>query len=369
MGRQNARLWHDGKDHKDLWKLIDDEDTPSGKYWRMHWKIYKGNKLLWKKLPPDFLLLGAGLYETTQRVYESVTGKNFTNLGFLKSYTSIKYLNILKLCKAGKYLFAKTYDAILYTDNYYSWKKLNTESLDLSDNNWVVTIENYNERLLIYSAYKIAIYDCETGRINIIYESANRMLPTTLYQLDSVVACVGDTAIAATSIDGVYNRRGLLIFKSDKIVKTFEKETRINSVAKNGNGFWVIGKWPMTGMGGKITLLHSEDGMIWNNAADYNYAYENVFTLNDEIFLADDDGGIGRYSNGEIVRIENNVGANLKPNIGRYGFFMISAKNYIYANSLDGNLIRFKNFDDDTYEVLIEDYGAIAGIYAENWED
>ena len=57
MGRQSARLWHDGKDHKDFWKLIDDEEGYLGKSWRMHWQIYKGNKLLWEKLPPNFFLL------------------------------------------------------------------------------------------------------------------------------------------------------------------------------------------------------------------------------------------------------------------------------------------------------------------------
>lgn len=370
MGRQNARLWHDGKDHKDFWKLIDDEDTPSGKSWRMHWKIYKGNKLLWKKLPPDFLLLGAGLYETTKRAYESVTGKNFTNLGFLKNYSSIKYQDITKLCKIGKYLFARTYDAILYTDNYYSWKKLNTESLNISDKNWIVTIENYNEKLLIYSAYNISTYDCKTGQINIIYESSSKMLLYTFAQSDGVVACIGDTAIVKTSIDGDYRRPGLFIFKSEKLVKTFGKESRIDSVAKNRNGFWVLGSSQMIGLYGGYTLLHSEDGNAWSVAADCNYNFKNVFTHNDKVFLSDREGKvIGRYSNGEIVRMENNVGANLEVHITSSGLFVMSAKDYIYANSLDGNLIRFKNFDDDTYEVLIEDYGAIAGIYTENWEE
>lgn len=363
-------MWHDGKEHKDFWKLIDDEDSMSMKAWRMHWKIYKGNKLLWKKLPPDFILFGKIPYGTRQRVYESVTGKKFTYLGFLKYYTSIQYEDITKLCKVRKHLFARTYNEILYTDNCFSWKKLNTDSLNLSNDNYLVTIENYNERLLIYSAYKIAIYDCDTDETKDIYTSNNKMYVGSAIQYDSKVACIGDTAIVMARTDSNLRRNtGLLVFKNDKLVKSFKDEMLVYSVAKNKDRFWMVAQSHISGIiYSDFTLFFSKNGLSWDKVAESDFDLVYVFIHQDEIFLIDDYGNIYKYSNGDIIRVENNVRANLEEIGTGRGFFIISAKDYIYANDFNRNLIRFRNFDDDTHEILIEDYNAVAGIYAENWE-
>lgn len=374
MGRQSARLWHEGKDHKDFWKLIEEENF-QGLAWRMHWQIYKGDNLLWEKLPPNFLLFSERRKDSSGIfAYESVTGKIFTYLGFLKSYTGVSYRSIKKVCKVGKYVFADCFDKILYTENCYAWKELNIKSLGLSTKNFLVTIENYNGKLLIYSYFKISVYDCEKEEVIEMYESSGSegMNLNGFAQYDGKVSCIKDTAIVIARLDSNDNitNKGLLVFKEDKLVKTFPDESRARCVAKNERGFYLIANSKFVGQYGGDNLFFSTDGMSWDAITEDDYGFEYVFTNKEEVFLTIKEG-IFKYLNGETIEIENNVGADLEELTMNGGFFLLSDNDYIYANDFNGNLIRFKDFTDDSSEILIEGYPGeeiISGIYVENWE-
>lgn len=373
MGRQSARLWHDGKDYKDFWKLIEDEEDYLNMSWRMHWQIYKGNKLLWEKLPPNFLLFGSRKNKNGIFAYESVTGKKFTCLGFLKSYTEFNPGNIMRVCKVGKYVFAALYNKIIYTENCYSWKELNIDSLNLSNNNYMVGIENYNGRLLIYSQYKLTIYDCENKTFKDIYTSTKSLeLRSTYNQFDNKIACIGDIAVVRAESEQSETRQyGFLVFKDDELVKKFFGEHGVRSFVAKGNNDTFVAYATREVFsytdGLRPSIFTSKDGMIWNVLVDDpEYLVDLIFSYHDELYFGARDN-IGKIKNGNMYEIENAVGADLYHSSIAEGTFLIITDDYIYCNNSNGIFIRFQDFEIEDYEILDEDTKA-AGTYM-NWEE
>ena len=384
MGKQSARLWHDGKDHKDFWKLIDDE-SQLGKAWRMHWQIYKGNKLLWEKLPPNFLLSTGVYYTPSGHFYDSVKGEKFTDNGFLKSYVD-NCKTLYNFCKVGKYLFASYGVKIYFTENCYSWKEVKVVSSHIDDT--VMYLGNYNERLLIIAEKALLVYDIRTDYIKEleIPNSSYIRTGTSNKYYESNFCVMNDTLIVVTVEENPYGMQdagGLLVFKDDKLVRHFYSFV---TAPGSGNGFnsyvdYVTSDGKVAYLSGAANLFgsvtglaegyKSSDGITWEKFA--SPLYGPLFFLNGNLYKTDTSYSIYKYLHGEFRRIENNVNAyfGLVGNDAiQKGAF--SAKGYIYGNIKDddGNIYfaRFKDYDSVEFEIVLN-HGITSGIYIERWED
>lgn len=383
MGRQSARLWHNGEDHKDFWKLIDDEDTFLKKSWRMHWQIYKGNKLIWSKLPPNFLTVElVSSSEIKPHIYESVYGKKFTDIGFLKSYVG-NHRGVYVLCKVGKYLCSLS-STIIYTDNCYSWKELKIDLGNFYGNEKIISIKNYNDRLLIYTNHRIAVYDIETSETKIIYQRKYDLISyaenQVYVQKDTlmVIVSAGDQSI------NPYANNDLLIFKNDELVKeilqystpvqpdgSFTYGTYFKQIVGDGKTAYFKGTAKIIANTGREEIFFSMDGITWEILPQtFKYLTDELFSVNGELYstVSSDTDFVLKYRNGDFERIENNVNAA----IDKSYFIVFGAKGYIYCNCIDedGNyrFTRFKDFDSNEYEIINENPMS-HGIYIENWED
>ena len=116
MGRQSARLYYKGKDHKDIYF--------QGKY---HIKMYKGNKLLWEKLYPDKCLLTMGAYGI--HIYD-IEYKFFDFMPIYNSRSSINFLACV-----GDSLVVNIYNSdfgfkIVYSADAESFKETDIEAIN-----------------------------------------------------------------------------------------------------------------------------------------------------------------------------------------------------------------------------------------------
>ncbi len=390
MGRQSARLWHDGKDHKDFWKLIDDEEGYLGKSWRMHWQIYKGNKLLWEKLPPNFLLSTGRYYNLSGRFYDSVKGEKFTDNGFLKSYID-ESKALYNFCKVGKHLFA-SYGAEVYcTENCYSWKEVKTVSSHTGDT--VTYLGNYNERLLIITNNALFVYDIRTDYIKELdmpnFSYISEHIGDKSYE--SKFCVMNETLIVATGEKNPYGMRdseGLLVFKNDELVRHFYSfvtapgfgkghNSWVDCVASDGKVAYLSGVVNLFGIETNLEEGYkSSDGITWEKFA--SPLTGPLFFLNGNLYntstiLTTQSPIIYKYFDGEFLRIENNVNAYFEF-VGGDAMQKntFSAKGYIYGNIKDddGNICfaRFKDYDSGESEIVLN-HGITNGIYIESWED
>lgn len=377
MGRQSARLWHDGKDHKDLWKLIDDNENYSGKSWRMHWQIYKGNKLLWEKLPQNYLVACRGNSYLVYNFFESVCGEKFTDCGFLKNYTnSPTFTN--DICFVGKYMFAHDASHILCTNNFYSWKKLAIE-FNLINNEKILYTTSYNEKLLIITDHKIITYNIAKNEINYIYDGRNKNGDFYFKNVGCEhVYSSGDTLIIgcreySSSIGGSTTRH-LLIIKRDVLVKTFSDTSGWSYMSVSGNQDTVY-TYRYYAENRRINLVLSKDGLVWERLGikglDYLFCVKNALYsfIRHGSWYTD----IYKFENDSWNPIKNKV--NVTTFKGGKRLLAFESKDYMYGNAVvevDGTskvcFIRFKDFESEEYEILIEGE-VVEGIYIEKWED
>lgn len=361
MGRQSARLWHDGKDHKDFWKLIEAEESFLNKAWRMHWRIQKNGEVLWEKLPPDFLI--SGRENRWSYLFESVTGKTFTNLGYLKSYIN-STVEFGKFCKVKKRIFSIGSEYILYSDNCYTWKLLNVGDILTENREYIVTIENYDNNLLICTDRKVITYDYVTNVFDVIYNKSGMHIQAGSGQFDGVAACIGDTAcVRAYDKD----KKRLLVFKNKVLSKEIEV-SRIYWIEKSTDAFFLSASINSNVHG----LLKSRDGVIWDAVSDNMPHY--ILHHNGITYGLDRDTDsilrVRKLNGNNYTYVENNVKACI---FSSFGGFIVTAKEYIYMIDKDYNVIRFKNFDDDSVEILIDKKYSIGqgtyGIYMGNLEE
>ncbi len=404
MGRQSARLWHDGKDHKDIWKLIVDEENASNNAWRMHWQIYKGNRLLWEKLPPNFMAVCRKSHNDTDYYYGSDDGKRFTNYGFCIDYCNdATGIRLRDFCKVGKYIFSIGYAAgICYTTNFYLWKTLDVK-FDFFKGEDITHIENYNERLLIMTRYKILTYDIRNNEIKYIPINYHNGIDqfdfagAETYAFGNTLLVKCRKTVKITDVFGIPSSRKieqLLVFKDDVLVKTFSEKLDeygntqapffgAKSLTGDGNTAYMIGSEGLfTGYGNRNGILSSKDGLTWKSEENNYVAYEAISCTKKGLYAFYPDYGIEReyviykLENGSLKKIENRVNARAVKydRAGINKLLAFEAEGYMYANAIvlvDGEeklcFVRFKNFESEECEILSE-MAFFEGIYVENWE-
>lgn len=387
MGRQSARLWHNGKDHKDLWKLIDYENNFRGKTWRMHWRIYKGNKLLWEKLPPKFFAWCKTSGTVGDfRYYGSDFGKIFTNYGFCIDCRSNTQAIMQKFCKVGEYAFSISNLEVLYTTNFYSWKALKTIS-NYSASERILHIGNYNDRLYVITENKIILYDIKNEKIQYLSNNQYSFLNSEVYAFGNALL-----VICSKIVNAYHSDQYLLVFKNDALAKTFsdvsgEYYLWAKSLTGNGKTAYLIGNnFAFQGYGNRISILSSNDGLTWVDEFTNPpyYSLDHLFYANGNLYnyVANASGQKINYlyklENNALINVENKVkaGTLLVPQSGisyvgtKEKVLAFEANGYMYANAFvtEGEeekycFVRFKDFESEECEVLSEQ-AILDGIYA-----
>lgn len=359
MGRQNARLWHDGKDHKDFFK------QPVIGEWHMHWKIYKGSNLIWEKLPPNILLRAYKEEGTSTRtrIYESVTGKKLSYLGDFR-HTGGYFIRLVKgFCKVGKRVYSLSLDSgaggltnrrIVYTENGYAWKRLELKNFS---HKYAVEINNFNNKLLICTESEVGTYDYETDEFDIIYKTEKlETIEDDYYDsATNITACTNDTIVIGTVHHTFGNR--LLTIKNGGLVHA-ENEgqyRRHRDIKVYKDTFFCATE--------RDTLI-SKDGVEWTKDPQGTYRFE---VHNDKlyyVYFSQFFYYIGYYDSGIFINTSQQF----------YGSIFLSDGNYVYLLNSDSYLVRTKDpvvQSQYNTDIVCNDSGLDwrVGIYIENWED
>lgn len=104
MGKQSGRLYYNGEDHYDL--VFEGEGTDGAAY--NHSKMYFGNKLIWKREMPKFLMIASRGLATT----ETFSGISEFPLNPFESLSAISFFEGCYFLASGKkiYISANGYD-------------------------------------------------------------------------------------------------------------------------------------------------------------------------------------------------------------------------------------------------------------------
>lgn len=256
----------------------------------------------------------------------------------------------------------------------------------------VIYLGNYNERLLIITNNELFVYDIQTDYIKELdmpnSSYINEPVGDKSYELKFCV--MNDTLIVVTGEKnpyGMQDSEGLLVFKNDELVRHFYSfvtapgfgkgfNSYVDCVTSDGKVAYLSGAANLFGIETNLSEGYkSSDGITWEKFA--SPLYGSLFFLNGNLYSAMGSSitqvQLGKYLDGEFIRIENNVNAYFylvgKDSSQKNTF---SAKGYIYGNikDNDGNICfaRFKDYDSGESEILLN-HGIANGIYIESWED
>lgn len=384
MGRQSARLLYQGKDHKNIYFQAENESSLSGKALRMHFQMYKGSELVWGKKPPNFLLFGRnedGLFH----IYESIKGAKFDDLGNTKSYTQNTNYFYTNICKIKNRLFALG-DAIAYTDNWFSWKELDS---NIYNGEAIINIANHNEKLLIYTTKNLFLYDIDLNEKTVVYSFEYEC---DLSPLTNVTYCSSkdNTTVvaykyAASSENNYVGGKKIITIHDSNVEKVIDStDTSKFVITSNDNYFlFITGAYFLNPYidGDDYDVYKyvysSKDGITWSRK-DKN-GYLTSYFNNIPLFFK---GKFYYIDNSEepIILVSNEDGSDLekidyKIDLTSYGGFLtrnfcIAVEDYIYYLKMDKSnnqyyLIRFKDFYSDDYETVIENSRIYTGIYSD----
>jgi hypothetical protein len=372
MGRQTARLMYKGEDHKNLYFPAKLEEH-NNDVLMMHHELYKGSKLIWKKLPPNFMLIGKTGDSNAQYVYESVTGDKFDNLGYIHGN-----FGACHLYKVGNTLFSDGNNKILYSENWFSWKVLDS---NLYNGEGIVSIGTHNEKLLIYTKKHIFLYDLNSNTSNIIHTFDVESYLTNALNICHCVEKNGTTVVVhAYRSDG--QKIQLITIQDSKVVKTTGGNDNGNSaysLAANENYFIFCGSVYLLNSSSDYDTASyvyiSSDGITWKKKGTNNYLVAHM--SNKLIFFKKKFYSIDHRKAKFVVSISED-GSNIElidcnidltddsSSVTRN--FCIATDDYIYYAKYDNDtdkwsLIRFDNFQSDSYETLIDDAQISTGIY------
>lgn len=128
MGKQSGRLYYNGEDHFDLVFKGNGKDE----FFANHSKIYLGNKLLWKREKPKFLLIGTHI--STTETFKGIS--EFFNTDISENATQVSFF-------AG-YYFLAAHNKIYNSENGYDWKFIHETEQNVA----LLILEEKQERIV-----------------------------------------------------------------------------------------------------------------------------------------------------------------------------------------------------------------------------
>lgn len=190
MGKQSARMYFRGNEHSDVYFKNEGEGTTYN-----HYKIYRGNQLLWERSRPKFIFTNSnGYIHTSEKIQ------------FLSSF--IKFNKSAGECAYGfETYFIKAYDDenyyIYYSQNGYEWKELIK-----FDNEICRTLKKDKKGILVLT----------DKRLLRITQNENCFSAETIFYHDEVLEN-NKTCIGAASQILVGDEFTIIAIHTDKIVR------------------------------------------------------------------------------------------------------------------------------------------------------
>lgn len=330
MGKQSARLYYQGKDHKDIYFR--------GKY---HGKMYKGGQLLWEKLFPDeyFVLIGTnqgvGVLSKSPKFYDMLpSAYDITVIGNV-GQTLIGY------CKIGM----ESADMIFSNDYGKSWKKFDISVSVRTEN--ITTYFRPSSRSFAFvdsdGAWSIARFDEDGNFINSVQTDFKFFANTGEYSYGIVRGYAEYYSFWRTTGD-----------------RTRDREIHIRNVDQNGND---VG-------GGTYKTADSSSDMIRFPISLY-HAGTSIYGImgGDSMF----------YDDTYIIRLDEISGTYAW--IKRYDYLRLYRRSILYfddnktivisqyrENGYTTRITHIHVFSSDSYQLILDSDDGLISVRSKDGE-